>query len=60
MVKFLKTANIPYDTRPLCCEDCGHYSLWENWSFDPGDEEDEQRVDVTDLLDGVDYIIVDD
>lgn len=56
----MKTANIPYDTRPLCCEDCGHYSLWENWSFDPGDEEDEQRVDVTDLLDGVDYIIVDD
>ena len=60
MIKFLKNVKIPYDERPLCCEDCGHYSRWENWGFGPGDEEDEQRVDVSDLFEGVDYEIIDD
>ena len=58
MVKFLKSVNIPFDERPLCCEDCGHYSNWENYNFDAGEEVyDELRVDLGDLIEGVDYVL---
>lgn len=60
MIKFLKTVNVAYDTRPVCCEDCGWSSWWENQDFTPGDEEDEQRVDVSGLEEGVDYEITED